>query len=46
MKYLLDNETYNEFFYQINNEINLLSGKINCININDILKIMGFPVNK
>lgn len=46
MKYLLDNENYNDFLNQINNEINILSGKINCININNILKIMGFPMNK
>lgn len=46
MKYLLDNKNYNNFVDQINNEINILSEKINCINIDNILKIMGFPVNK
>ncbi len=42
MKYLLDAKNYHDFVNQINNEINILSQKINCININDILKIMGF----
>lgn len=46
MKYLLDSENYNNFVNQINNEISILSEKITCISINNILKIMGFPVNK
>ena len=42
MKILLDEDKFKEFKYLFNIEINKLKGKLNSININDILRIMGF----
>ena len=44
MKVLLDDEKYQEFENLLNTEINTLKEKLNVININDILRIMGYDV--
>ena len=44
MKILLDKEKYQEFENLLNAEIEKLKGKLIVININDILKIMGYDV--
>ena len=43
LKYMLNDDLYNEFITRFNNEINILKSKLNSIDINDILKIMGYP---
>ena len=44
MKVLLDEEKFKEFEDLFNIEVNKLKDKLNSININDILRIMGFNV--
>ena len=44
MKILLDEEKFKEFENLFNIEVNKLKEKLNSININDILRIMGFNV--
>ena len=44
MKILLDEEKFKEFEDLFNIEVNKLKEKLNSININDILRIMGFNV--
>lgn len=44
MKVLLDEEKFQEFQYSFYTEVDKLKGKLNSININDILRIMGFNV--
>ena len=44
MKVLLDEEKFKEFEELFNIEINKLKERLNSININDILRIMGFKV--
>lgn len=44
MKVLLDEEKYQEFDYLLNTEIEKLKEKLIVININDILRIMGYDV--
>ncbi len=43
LKLILNYEMYNELINSINNEIKKLSSKLESININDILRIMGYP---
>ena len=43
MEKLLDDSKSRLFFEQVNTEINALEKKLNVINIETILKIMGFP---
>jgi len=44
MKVLLDGDKFKEFEDLFNKEINKLKEELNSININDILRIMGFNV--
>lgn len=44
MKILLDEEKYKEFENLLNTELEKLKGKLIVININDILRIMGYDV--
>ena len=44
MKVLLDEEKYQEFEYLLNSEIDKLKEKLIVIDINDILRIMGYDV--
>lgn len=44
MKVLLDEEKYKEFENLLNSEIEKLKNKLNVIEINDILRIMGYDV--
>ena len=44
MQLLLDKEKFEEFEYLFNKEINTLRRKLSSIDINDILRIMGFNV--
>ena len=44
MKILLDEEKFKEFEDLFNIEVGKLKEKLNSININDILRIMGFNV--
>jgi len=44
MRVLLDEEKFKEFETLFNTEVNKLKEKLNSIDINDILKIMGFNV--
>ncbi len=44
MKVLLDEEKFKEFEDLFNIEVNKLKDKLNSININDVLRIMGFNV--
>ena len=44
MKVLLDEEKYKEFENLLNTELEKLKGKLIVININDILRIMGYDV--
>ncbi len=44
MKVLLDEEKYKEFESLLNNEIGKLKNKLIVVNINDILRIMGYDV--
>lgn len=43
MEQLLDDSKREQFTNQVNNEINDLKVKLNVIDINNILSIMGFP---
>lgn len=43
LKLILNYEMYNELINSINKEIKKLSSKLESININDILRIMGYP---
>lgn len=43
LKLVLTKDLYKEMEDRINNEIEKLGSKLNSININDILKIMGYP---
>ena len=45
MEKLLTNEQYNDLYNLINEEIEKLNKKLNSIEIDKVLKIMGFPVN-
>ena len=44
MKALLDEEKYKEFENLLNNEIEKLKNKLIVIDINDILRIIGYDV--
>lgn len=44
MKVLLDEEKYQEFENLLNNEIDKLKDNLIVIDINDILRIMGYDV--
>ncbi len=44
MKVLLDEEKYKEFEHLLNNELDKLKEKLIVIDINDILRIMGYDV--
>lgn len=44
MKVLLDEDKFQEFQHSFDTEVDKLKGKLNSININDILRIMGFNV--
>lgn len=44
IKVLLDEDKFKEFEYLLDKEVNKLKGKLNSIDINDILRIMGFNV--
>jgi hypothetical protein len=44
MKVLLDEDKFEEFENLFNTEVNKLKERLNSININDILRIMGFNV--
>ena len=46
MEKLLTQEQYNELYNSILEEINKLENKLNSIEINNIIKLMGFPMNK
>lgn len=46
MNCLLDNKQKNKFNKEINRKIKKLSKKLFSIEINDILNVMGFPMNK
>lgn len=46
MKVLLDKEKYQEFEDLLNKEVEKLKGKLIVIDINDILRIMGYDVQK
>lgn len=43
MELLLEKEQYNELKKEINEQIDILSTKLNSISIETILKIMGYP---
>ena len=45
MEKLLDEKNKKEFIRQVDNEIKQLSQKLKVISIDNVLKIMGFPVN-
>ena len=44
MRVLLDEEKFKEFETLFNTEVNKLKEKLHSIDINDILRIMGFNV--
>ena len=46
MNYLLDTKQKNKFNKEINRELKKLNKKLFSIEINDILNVMGFPMNK
>ena len=46
MNYLLDTKQKNKFNKEINRELKKISKKIFSIEINEILNVMGFPMNK
>lgn len=46
MEKLLSSEYATNFKIEINKEISKLEHSLNSIDINDVLNIMGFPVNK
>ena len=46
MNCLLDTKQKNKFNKEINRELKKLSKKLFSIEINNILNVMGFPVNK
>ena len=43
LKLVLTPKLYNEMIRRVNKEIKKLDKKLTSININDILKIMGYP---
>jgi len=43
LKLILTPKLYTEMINRINKEINKLDKQLNSININDILRIMGYP---
>ena len=45
MEKLLKNEQYDDLYNLINEEIEKLNKKLKSIEIDKVLKIMGFPVN-
>ena len=45
MEKLLTNEQYDDLYNLINEEIEKLNKKLKSIEIDKVLKIMGFPVN-
>ncbi len=45
MEILLDDKKYNNLMSEFNKEVKKLSKKLKCININKILKAMGFSMN-
>ena len=46
MKILLGSKSYNMLKKEFDKEITKLSKKLKCVNVNTILKIMGFEANK
>lgn len=44
-KLMLSKNSFNKFFYSIKTEVDKLQKQLNTITIDEVLRVMGFPVN-